>query len=556
MYANYYNVFIDGSMTKTIVTSALPYVYGIPHLGNFVGSVLPADVYYKYLRMKNEDAIFICGSDQHGTPIELRAIKEKITPKELADKMHSIIKDIFNRYECTFTYYGKTDTEENRATVYAIFEALNKNGYIIEREEIQAYCEEDKRFLVDRLIEGICPYCNGLHARGDQCDDCGKLLSPTQIINPHCMICGSEKIEFLKVKNLAIALDKLQDKIKEFIIHSSINGWSKNAINKSLSLINTEGLKPRDITRNMKWGFQVPLINYRDFVFYVWFDAVIGYIGITKEWNKTKWSEYWTDNKTRLIQFMGKDNIEFHTLMFPGILLGSDMDYTLPYIIKSSENLTSKNIKFSKSRGIGLNLESALGIAEPDYWRFVLIYLYPENSDSEFSVEMLKEIINNIMNGKIGNLVNRVLTLAKKSGIVFNKISDNGDEEVDKIIKDYKESFEKIELKSALNGVIEMANLGNTIISNTEPWKLMNKEDTDKLSSILNRVIKIIYDIGIMLWPFAPKAAMDILFYFDIEEEPKLSLLEKFPILNIEKEIKVIFNKISKEKIYEIEKFG
>lgn len=542
-------------MPKTIVTSALPYVYGTPHLGNFVGSVLPADVYYKYLRMKNEDAIFICGSDQHGTPIELRAIKEKITPKELADKMHDIIKNIFNKYECIFTYYGKTDTEENKSTVYTLFEALNKNGYIIEREEIQAYCEEDKRFLVDRLIEGICPYCNGHHARGDQCDDCGRLLSPAQIIKPHCMICGSEKIEFLKVKNLAIALDKLQDKIKKFITYSSINGWSKNAINKSLSLINTEGLKPRDITRNMKWGFPVPLADYENFVFYVWFDAVIGYIGITKEWDKTKWKEYWTDNKTRLIQFMGKDNIEFHTLMFPGILLGSDIDYTLPYIIKSSENLTSKKIKFSKSMGIGLNLESALGIAEPDYWRFVLIYLYPENSDSEFSTEMLKEIINNIMNGKIGNLVNRVLTLAKKSGIAFDKISDNGDEEVDRIIKGYKESFEKIELKSALNGVIEMASLGNTIISNTEPWKLINNGDTDNLSRILNRVIKIIYKMGIMLWPFAPKAAMSILFYFDIYEEPKLSLLEKLPELNIKKDIKVIFNKISEEKIDEIKKF-
>ncbi len=537
--------------TKIIVTSALPYVHGIPHLGNLVGSVLPADVYFKYLKMANKDAIFICGSDQHGTPIELEAIKQGIEPQEFADSMHKKIKSIFEKYECTFTYYGKTHTEENKETTYEFFDALDKNGYIVEKDDMQAYCEIDKRFLVDRLIEGTCPYCGG-KARGDQCDSCGRLLEPTQLIDPHCTICGKNEITFKKVKNLAIALDKLEAPVLEFIEKNSKN-WSKNAANKATSFIKTEGLRPRDITRNMKWGFPVMKEGFKNQVFYVWFDAVLGYIGITKEWNKEKWKEYWLGN-ARLIQFMGKDNIEFHTIMFPAMLIGARKGYTMPAVIKASEYLTSKTLKFSKSNGIGLNLEKAIEIMDADYWRFALMYLYPESSDTAFSIPIMNEIVNSIMNDKIGNLVNRVMVLIKRSGIELNSYGKGKYSSIDSIQEKYIDYFEKINLKAALQQVIAMAELGNQIMSSEEPWKIKDKA---KLSEVLSALSKVVYSCAIMLWPFTPNASKNILAYYGINDEPKIEQLKGLPSLAIENgsEIKPIFRKMGEEQIKALRAF-
>ncbi len=536
--------------SKIIVTSALPYVHGVPHLGNMVGSVLPADVYYKYLKMADKDAIFICGSDQHGTPIELEAIRQGIEPQEFADEMHKKIKGLFERYECTFTYYGKTHTDENKETTYEFFDALDKNGYIVEKEDLQAYCEIDKRFLVDRLIEGTCPYCGG-KARGDQCDNCGRLLEPTQLIDPYCTICGKSEITFKKVKNLAIALDKLEGPVLEFIEKNS-NSWSKNAANKAISFIKTEGLKPRDITRNMKWGFPVNKDGFQNQVFYVWFDAVLGYIGITKEWDKEKWKDYWLGN-AKLVQFMGKDNIEFHTIMFPAMLIGARKGYTMPAVIKASEYLTSKTLKFSKSNGVGLNLEKAIEIMDADYWRFVLMYLYPESSDTAFSIPIMKEVVNSIMNGKIGNLVNRVMVLIKRSGMPANAYK-KGKYPIESIHEKYIEYFEKINIKAALQQVIAMAELGNQIMSSEEPWKINDKA---RLSEVLSALSKVVYSCAIMLWPFTPAAAKSILAYYGIKEDPKLEQLNELPALEIDQysEIKPIFKRMDEEQVKELRMF-
>ncbi|MGI0135071.1 MAG: class I tRNA ligase family protein, partial [Candidatus Micrarchaeaceae archaeon] len=357
--------------------------------------------------------------DQHGTPVELRAIKEKTSPEKLAESMHEEIKSLFEKYGCTFTHYGKTHSEANKDIVYEITDALDKNGYITVVEQDQAYCNIDRRFLTDRLIEGTCPHCKSPLARGDQCENCGRLLTPRELIRPHCTICGKSDIKFIMAKNLALSMDKLQKQILKFVESSKKNNWSKNAYNKSLSYIK-EGLKPREITRNMKWGIPVNRKGFEDNVFYVWYDGLSGYIGITKEWSAKKWKEYWLSEETRLVHFMGKDNIEFHTTMWPAMLIGSKMGFVLPTTIRASEHLISKKIKFSKSRGVGLDLNTALHIMPSDYWRFALMHMYPETADTEFTKELLVETVNKLMNDKIGNLIHRVLTISKNNQDMFD----------------------------------------------------------------------------------------------------------------------------------------
>jgi methionyl-tRNA synthetase len=544
--------FLEEDEEKIVVTSALPYAYSVPHLGNFTGSVLPADVYYKYLKMKGADALFICGSDQHGTPIELRAIKNGVTPESLADEMHEKIKDLFEKFGCTFTIYGKTHTKNNRETVYEVFEGLRNNGYITETESLHAYCETDNRFLADRLIEGTCPYCKGEYARGDQCDSCGRLLDPTDLIKPHCTICGKNTIKFVKAKSLALALDKLQGMIGRFISERSKN-WTKNAANKSASIIK-EGLKERDITRNMKWGFPVPVDGFKDSVFYVWFDALIGYIGITKDWNIERWADYWMDPDTKIIHFMGKDNIEFHTTVWPGSLIGSGIGYALPHTIYALEHLTSKTVKFSKSKGVGLDMELALELLPSDYWRFTLINLLPETSDSEFSVPILVEIVNKIMNDKIGNLLHRVLTIAKTNSSLVSgaPLSKERTVRVEEIVDGYRSNFEKIKIREALRGLVELADYGNSIMSSEEPWVLASKAKTDsgsaaKFDAVMSDLINIVYRMCILLWPFAPEASLSGLKYFGFVGDPSLDSLNLVPKMKSGIELKPIFQKVPKE---------
>ncbi|MGC8652135.1 MAG: methionine--tRNA ligase [Candidatus Micrarchaeia archaeon] len=544
-------------MARYIITSALPYVEGVPHLGNFVGSILPADIFYKFMLLKREDAIFVCGSDQHGTPIELQAIKKGVEPEALAEKLHYETKGALEKFECTFTIYGSTNSSENELTVNEVFEALVKNGFIIETKSELAYCNTDQRFLSDRFIEGTCPYCGYDQARGDQCDHCGHLLTPKDLINPHCVICGGTNITFKETKNLALNLPALQDRIEAFIKSSADNNWSKVAVNHSLGYIK-KGLEPREITRDLKFGFKVPYKGFEDKVFYVWFDALIGYIGITRAWSDA-WSRYWKDKDTMLIQFMGKDNIEFHTLMWPGILIGSNLGFTLPHTIMAYEYLLSKGIKFSKSRGIGLNLESAIGIAHPDYWRFALAMLLPETADTEFSVERFAEIVDNDMNNNIGNFAHRVLSLAKSIDVEKPSFADERSTELSKkvsgLVEAYEEHFEKIQIREALHDVLEMAMLGNAYISAMEPWKQGGAGQHDKLNEIVYTALDVVYRMAMLLYPFVPRASAALLEVFGYREDPSLAHAKEglSGSININKGlIKPIFSKLSEEQIRQL----
>ncbi|MCL4373693.1 MAG: methionine--tRNA ligase [Candidatus Marsarchaeota archaeon] len=541
-------------MARYIITSALPYVEGVPHLGNFVGSVLPADIFYKFMLLKREDAIFICGSDQHGTPIELQALKKGVEPSELADKLHHEVKEVLEKFECTFTMYGNTNSKENELTVDEIFEALIKNKYIIETQSELAYCNTDQRFISDRFIEGTCPYCGYDQARGDQCDHCGHLLTPKELIKPHCVICNGTNIVFKETRNLALDLAALQGKIEAFINGNKDNNWSKIAVTHSLGYIK-RGLEPREITRDLKFGFKVPYKGFEDKVFYVWFDAVIGYIGITRSWSDA-WERYWKDSETILIQFMGKDNIEFHTLMWPGILIGSGLGFVLPHTIIAYEYLLSKGIKFSKSRGIGLNLESAIEIAHPDYWRFALAMLLPETSDTDFSVERLIEIIDNDMNNNIGNFAHRVLSLAKsieaKRPETLTGASADLVKKVNSLISAYEEHFEKVQIREALHDVLEIAALGNSYISATEPWKYGNANGSKELNEIVYTALDVVYRMAMLLYPFVPASSARLLEMFEYAGEPSLERAKEgiAGSVHINKElVKPIFSKLSEEQI-------
>ncbi|MEM3227449.1 MAG: methionine--tRNA ligase [Candidatus Micrarchaeaceae archaeon] len=541
---------------KIIVTSALPYAEALPHLGNLVGSILPADIYYKHLLMQEKDAIYICGSDQHGTPIELQAFKRKESPEELSVKTHLQIKHYLEKFECTFTYYGRTHSEANRSVVYDIFNGLKSNGYIFKIESEQAYCNVDQRFLTDRFIEGKCPYCGAEGARGDQCESCGRLLNPKDLLEPHCVICGSGDISFMKTEDLALDLKKLSPKIKDFIERNKINAWSKNAVNKSLSYIE-QGLEPRAITRSMKWGFEVP--GMKDKVFYVWFDAPIGYIGITKEWSEEKWLDYWKGKGTKLVQFMGKDNIEFHTLMWPGMLIGSGLGFILPTTIFAYEFLVSKSVKFSKSKGVGLNIESALEVLNADYWRFALAYMLPETADMEFSIAALIEIINKTMNDNIGNFIHRVLSIAKQNSVAsVVPLSPSFDKILRDAIESYNNNFSKVRIREALRDVVALASKGNEAMSAEEPWKLAKSgiaSDREKFLQLISDLLYTARAVSLMLWPFSPSAGEKALRYFRIKK-PLFSELDKDLKLDTGIEIKSIFSKVTEVEKAKLEKFS
>ncbi|MEM3781487.1 MAG: methionine--tRNA ligase [Candidatus Micrarchaeaceae archaeon] len=503
-----------------IVTSALPYIQDMIHLGNFVGSILPADIYYKYLLLKGEDAIFICGSDEHGSAIEIEALRQGISAKDLADRNHDRLKKVLERYGCTFTHYGRTGTEQNKEIVYKIFKALDSNGFLKESVSKQPYCETDKRFIPDRFIEGTCPYCGFEHARGDQCDRCGRLLNPEELINPHCNICGKSDITFKQVKNLALDLETLQSRIKEFIEENSKNNWSKNAINNSEGYIE-KGLKNRDITRDTAWGFAVPKQGYEGKVFYVWFDALIGYIGITYEHSKEIAERYWLSGNASLVQFMGKDNIEPHTLMWPAMLIGSGLGYSLPTTIYAYEFLMWHGMKFSKSRGIGMNLEEAIEVLPGEYWRFSLASILPETADTDFTAEVLEQTINAELNDVIGNFVHRTLSFIRTnfSSTVPNAGAIDSDTKalldgVEAEEKRYCDYFERLQMREALRSVVAIASMGNEYMSSKEPWKLV-KEKSESASTVVYACAKLARDIGILLYPFMPESSGKICEFFN-----------------------------------------
>ena len=555
---------------KIIVTSALPYIHSISHLGNLIGSMLPADIYYKYLCLTGRDAIFICGSDEHGVPIELRALKENKTPEALTNENHEIIKETLRKFGLTFTHYGRTHCKENREVTNEIFLALYKNGLIAEKTSKLPYCKNCKRILSDRYIEGKCPYCGGL-GRGDQCNDCGALLDPTILQEPYCAVCRKKEIEFVDSKQLFIQLQKLQEKIKEWVEKNQ--HWPPNAYHSSIEFLK-QGLNERCISRDLKWGFPIPLKGYEDKVFYVWFDAPIGYIGITKEWSNLtgkpeEWKNWWKNPDTKIIHFLGKDNILFHTIFWPGFLIGSNLGYTLPHTVQSYEYLVAKGVKFSKSKGVGLDIQTALEALPADYWRYALVILIPESSDSEFSLEVLQSVVNSELNDNIGNFVHRTLTFINRSfdGKIPEPELGNDDkavlEEVKKHVDSFKSNMECIRLREGLKAAVSIARAGNVYLSAKEPWKLIKTgkpEDKAAAGAVFYVCANLIKQLAICLYPFTPFASEKIWGYLKLDNFDKIRLEDAEENIAAghqiadATEILPLFNKITEKEMQEFKK--
>ncbi|MEM0091858.1 MAG: methionine--tRNA ligase [Saccharolobus sp.] len=518
---------------KILVTAAWPYVNSVPHLGNLIGSILSADVFARYARLKydKDNVVFVSGSDEHGTPIEIEAIKRKVSPKELTDQAHEYDKHLFlNVWEISFDNYTRTENETHKKFVKDFLLKLNK--YIKTVEDEVPYCEYDKIYLPDRFIKGTCPYCGFEDARGDQCDNCGRLLTPNLLINPKCSICGRSPV-FKRTKHWFFDLSAFNDKIREWILNSK--DMPDNVKSVALSWVN-EGLKPRSLTRDNKWGIPAPFNEAQDKTIYVWFEALLGYISATIEYfeNKGKpeeWKKFWFGNDVKSYYFIGKDNIPFHAVILPAMLMASEEGYNLPTVIAATEYLLYEGQKFSKSRKIGIWIDEAPQLMDIEYWRFILIRLRPEEKDTNFTWRETIRIVNTELNDDIGNYINRVLSMIVRyfNGIVpeFNKdITDENDKKLIQLIestpKAMSELFEKGKLKAGTEELLKLVREGNTYLNLKAPWNLYKANKIMELSNTLYITINSVRSIAIMLYPLMPthsKKIYEMLNLGNIENE-------------------------------------
>lgn len=562
-------------MSKILITSALPYVNGVPHLGHLVGCLLPSDVYARYMRMMGHEVLYVCGTDEHGTPSEVGAAKEGMDVADYCLKYHNRHKEAYDVFNLSFDYFGRTSSEQNREITYHIFEQLDKNGLIEEESIKQIFSIDDNRFLPDRYVTGTCPHCGYDKARGDQCENCTKVLDPTELINPRSTISGSTNLEVRETKHLFLNLPKLEKQLAEWV-KSKEPFWPDVAYSIAQKWLK-EGLRPRCITRDLKWGFPVPKKGFEDKVFYVWFDAPIGYLGITKQWADEKpgernWKDWWLDAKdVYYVQFMGKDNVPFHSISFPATLLGTGENWTKVDYLKGMSYLTFEGGKFSKSEQRGVFAEDAVKEFPADYWRYWLISNAPEASDSSFTFDLFAGVVNKDLNGVLGNFVSRVMKMtASKIGA---EVPAGGEmtEVEEKLIADLQEKadnyckyMEGLEFKKAMNELRAIWVDGNNYISVTEPWTVI-KTDPARAAAILRVCLNLIRIYALLSAPVMPETSAKILAKFGLNAAD-MPVLKGF---NAAKEIEALqpghkfevgdalFERIAPEKTEELKaKYG
>ena len=508
---------------KYIVTSALPYVNGIKHLGNFIGSLLPADIYARYLRAQGHDVLCVCATDEHGTPSELAALEEGLEVADYCKKYHEIQKQIYKDFECSFDIFGRTSHPANHKMTQHLFLKLYENGLIEEKETTQLYSIDDQRFLPDRFVRGICPYCKYENARGDQCENCTKVLDPLDLIEPKSAISGSKNVEPRVSKHLYINLPKMENEIGQWI-ETKKDTWPKTSYSIAKKWV-SEGLKSRSITRDLKWGIKVPLDGYGDKVFYVWFDAPIGYIGASLEWAEEtgkSWEYYWKDPETKLYQFKGKDNVPFHTVTWPSTMKGANDGFVLAYMVKGFEWLNYEGGKFSTSSKRGIFTDQALKIFPADHWRYYLILIAPERHDTDFQWSGFQSAINNDLANVLGNFVHRTLTFILRyfDGVVPKQSTLDVDdkailETVSKTIESMRKNFEDVEFQKALLDLRSLWQSANQYFQAKEPWKLV-KEDLEKAGTVLSICAQLCKSIAILNQLFIPNTSEKIFEYLGL----------------------------------------
>lgn len=495
---------------KKLITSALPYVNNVPHLGNIIGSVLSADVYARYCRMMNYETLYICGTDEYGTATEMKALEEKKTPLEVCNHYNAIHKRIYEWFNISFDVFGRTSMPIHSDITQKIFTDCDSNGFITIEKTDQYYDETAKVFLADRYLVGKCPHCQFPEAHGDQCDKCSKLLQPEDLIDLRSTVSNTKPVK-KSTQHLYLDLPKIEPKLVAWMEKASIAGkWSENTKAITSSWIR-DGLKTRSITRDLKWGIQVPKPGFEDKVFYVWFDAPIGYISITAS-AREDWKSWWQNQSdVQLYQFMGKDNVPFHSIIFPSILLSGKEPWTMVHHISATEYLNYENDKFSKSRGVGVFGTDAIESGVPvDFWRFYLICVRPEQHDTCFQWSDFQARINNELAANLGNLVHRALvfTQNKLEGTVpavgtLQPIDEAFLELSKKMTSEYQDQLENVNLRDALATIMLYSRAANKYLQETVPWKTI-KDDPVRTGTIMGILITTIQNLGILLAPFLP----------------------------------------------------
>lgn len=509
-------------MARHLITSALPYINGIKHLGNMVGSMLPADVYARYLRQRGHDVLYICATDEHGTPAELAAKERGVPVAEFCAQAHDAQKAVYDGFELAFDYFGRSSSAQNAEITQHFARKLNENGFIEERAIRQVYSPADGRFLPDRYVEGTCPHCGYDKARGDQCENCTRVLDPTDLINPRSAISGSTDLEVRETKHLFLLQSKLQPEVEAWI--DQVGGeWPQLASSIARKWL-TEGLHDRAITRDLDWGVPVPADTWPELaadgkVFYVWFDAPVEYIAATKEWADAApagevrdWKSWWyeADDTVRYTEFMAKDNVPFHTVMFPATELGVREPWKKVDYVKAFNWLTYYGGKFSTSQKRGVFTDAALDVLPADYWRYFLIANAPESDDSSFTWEHFAATVNKDLADTLGNFVNRVLSFSKKrfgdevpAGGEPGEAETRLGAETARLLAEYEEQMEALQFRKAAAALRALWSAGNSYLEEKSPW-LEIKTDKDAAALTLRTAMNLIHLYSVVSEPFIP----------------------------------------------------
>lgn len=519
---------------RYLITSALPYANGPVHIGHLAGVYVPSDIYARYQRLKGNEVISVCGSDEHGVPITIKARKEGVTPQDIVDRYHEIIKDAFKRLGMSFDIYSRTSSETHRKTASDFFRKLYDEGKFIEQTSMQFYDEEAQTFLADRYVMGTCPKCGNERAYGDQCESCGSTLSPDELINPHSTISGGA-ISKRETKHWYLPLDQYDPMLREWILEGH-KEWKPNVYGQCKSWLDS-GLQPRAVSRDLDWGIPVPVEGAEGKVLYVWFDAPIGYISATKDLTPD-WEKYWKSEDTKLVHFIGKDNIVFHCIVFPSMLKAHG-EYILPENVPANEFLNLEGDKISTSRNWAVWLHEYLDEfpGKEDVLRYVLCANAPETKDNDFTWKDYQARNNNELVAVLGNFVNRALVLTQKyyDGAVpaLGELTEYDQQTIAELsgIKSSLESnIENYHFREALKDAMNFARIGNKYLADTEPWKVI-KSDPERVKTILNVALQITANVAVAIEPFMPFSSEKILKMLNInklnwESLGSMSLLE------------------------------
>ncbi|WP_030323789.1 methionine--tRNA ligase [Streptomyces flavochromogenes] len=512
-------------MTRHLVTSALPYINGIKHLGNMVGSMLPADVYSRYLRRRGHDVLYICATDEHGTPAELAAKEAGLTVAEFCARAHDAQKAVYDGFELSFDHFGRSSSRQNAGLTQHFARRLHENGFIEERAVRQVYSPVDGRFLPDRYVEGTCPHCGYDKARGDQCENCTRVLDPTDLIEPRSAISGSTDLEVRETKHLFLLQSRLQHEVEAWI-DAVGDDWPVLSTSIARKWL-TEGLQDRAITRDLDWGVPVPADTWPELaaegkVFYVWFDAPIEYIAATEEWadaapeGETRdWRSWWydADDTVRYTQFMAKDNIPFHTVMFPATELGVREPWKRVDLVKGFNWLTYYGGKFSTSQKRGVFTDTALSLLPADYWRYFLVANAPESDDSSFTWEHFTTTVNKDLADTLGNFVNRVLSFSRKrfgdevpAGRAAGEAETRLGDEIARLLAAYEEQMDALQFRKAAAALRALWSAGNSYLEEKAPW-LEIRTDPEGAALTLRTAMNLIHLYGVVSEPFVPATA-------------------------------------------------